>query len=381
MLEHQLPDLIAKSTISKFSREEKASQTFGAICSSVVNLNHFNDDHDLIVSGDCNDVLKLIPDESINLILTDPPYHSTKKSNITGDTDFETDEKYLHWVEGLLLEWRRILKPNGSIYFFCSPKLAGRLEVLFLKHFKVLASITWTKPNDPGFDGWKQKMNKESLRSWYSHTERIIFCEPAVEVNLKRSTLGLYLKTMRTKAGLSTNDLTEVVGAYGRVNHGGAVCNWEAGRNVPSKDQYEKITKALLETGKVSASEVLDYDEVVRPFNPDINLGFTDVWDFQNVRPYRGKHPAEKPQDMLRHIINTSSMEGDLVLDCFGGSGSTALAAKSLNRRSVTIEIEPKWFDYSKDRLKFAKRNSTIKTPNLVKNNKLQLNLIDSNLP
>lgn len=378
MLEHQPPKFITSSKSIRLSIEEKNIQTFDAICSNVKNFNHSNDNHDLLINGDCTSVLKSLPNESISLILTDPPYHSTKKSNITGDTDFESDEKYLHWVEELLVEWRRVLKPNGSIYFFCSPKLAGRLEVSFLKYFKVLASITWTKPNDPGFDGWKQKMNKESLRSWYTHTERIIFCEPAVDVNLKRSTLGLYLKTLRTKAGLSTHDLTEIVGAYGRVNHGGAVCNWEAGRNVPSREQYEKITRALLETGKVS--EVLEYDEVVRPFNPDINQGFTDVWDFQNVRPYKGKHPAEKPQDMLKHIISTSSYEGDIVLDCFGGSGSTALAAKSLNRRSITIEIEPKWFNYSKDRLRFAKRNSNSQLVFTPKNEEFQLKLIDSDL-
>ena len=72
-----------------------------------------------------------------------------------------------------------------------------------------------------------------------------------------------------------------------------------------------------------------------------------DVWDFMNVRQYRGKHPAEKPQDMLRHIIRTSSYEGDVVLDCFAGSGSTLAASLTLGRRAIGIEIEDRWVAYA----------------------------------
>jgi site-specific DNA-methyltransferase (adenine-specific) len=70
---------------------------------------------------------------------------------------------------------------------------------------------------------------------------------------------------------------------------------------------------------------------------------FTDVWTFPSVRPYKGKHPAEKPLSMLEHAIEATSFPGDIVLDCFAGSGSTALAALKLGRRSVSIEIDPQW--------------------------------------
>ena len=112
--------------------------------------------------------------------------------------------------------------------------MAGKLEVAFSSHFNILTHIVWTKPNDPGFDGWKQKMNKEALRQWYAHSERIIFAEPATEGNIFRSYFGNVIRESRLNSGFTMKELTEIVGAHGEVNHGGAVSNWEAGRNVPS---------------------------------------------------------------------------------------------------------------------------------------------------
>src|SRR5690606_15842014 len=126
--------------------------------------------------------------------------------------------------------------------------------------------------NEPGFDGWKGKMKKESLRQWYAHSERIIFAEPAVEGNLNRSCFAKYLREQRLKSGLSGHQLTEITGAYGKVNHGGAVSNWETGRNVPSKEQYLKICEAIIGTGKVKS--LLPFEDVIRPFNVCKNVEF-----------------------------------------------------------------------------------------------------------
>ncbi len=293
--------------------------------------------------GDSAEVLDSIPDRSIDLIVTDPPYHVTKKQNIHGDTHFESDDQYLEWLGGIAASWRRVLRPNGSLYCFCDSSMAGRIEELLRPNYNVLAHIVWTKPNEPGFDGWKGKMKKEALRQWYPHSERVIFAEPAVEGPLFRSYFAQFLRDARTRAGLSQHKLTELVGAYGKVNHGGAVSNWEAGRNTPSPEQYRKICEAVLNTGQVD--QMPPYEDVVRPFNIDPSRPFTDVWDFPSVRPYRGKHPAEKPLDLLEHIIRTSSNEGDIVLDCFAGSGSTAVAAAALGRKSISIEVVDKWIE------------------------------------
>ncbi len=314
----------------------------------------------ILIEGDSLEVIKLFPDHSISLILTDPPYHATKKWNIHGDTSFKEDQDYLAWMSQFAVEWRRILKPNGSLFCFCAPSMAARLEVIFSDHFNILSQIIWTKPNDPGFDGWKQKMKKEALRQWYAHTERIIFAEPAFEGNLHRCYFANLLREMRQKAGLTMHQLTEIIGAYGKVNHGGAVSNWEAGRNVPSLEQYEKLSKALLGTGLVESMP--PYYDVIRPFMVDSSKEFTDVWNFPSVRPYKGKHPAEKPLELLEHAIEATTYRGDIVLDCFSGSGSTSLAALKLGRLSVSIEIDLVWISHTETMLKLANGIGQMKT-------------------
>jgi site-specific DNA-methyltransferase (adenine-specific) len=295
----------------------------------------------LVAEGDSLVLLRKLPSHSVSLLLTDPPYHATKKRNIYGDTSFAEDEHYITWMEEYASEWRRLLRPNGSLFCFCDSSMAARLEVMFSKRFNVLSHVVWTKPNDPGFDGWKGKMNKAALRQWYPHSERILFAEPATDGNLFRSPFALFLHMVRKQAGLSMKDLAGKIGAYGNVNHGGAVSNWEDGRNTPSREQYERICEAVVETGKVASMP--RYEDVVRPFNMDGSKEFTDVWTFPSVRPYKGKHPAEKPGSMLEHAIAATTFAGDIVLDCFAGGGSTALAALKLGRRAIAIEIEPRW--------------------------------------
>jgi len=280
---------------------------------------NFENSSAVLLAGDSLELLKQIPDHSISLVLTDPPYHTTKKKNITNDTAFESDEDFLTWLDLYSNEWYRILRPNGSIYVYCSSAMAARIEILLMKRFNVLAHIVWTKPNDPGFDGWKQKMKKESLRQWYDHSERIIFAEPSYEGNLNKSSFGNFLKNVRLTSNISGHQLTELIGAYGKVNHGGSVHNWEAGRNIPSRDQYKKICEAILTFGIIK--EMPPYEDVIRPFEVNSMVEFTDVWNFCSVRPYDGKHPAEKPIDMLEHSILSTTYEGDIVLDCFAGSG------------------------------------------------------------
>lgn len=302
---------------------------------------NYADKNAIVVQGDSLAMLRAMPANSISLILTDPPYHTTKKVNIYGDTAFAEDDHFLEWMAEHATEWRRILRQNGSLFCFCSSEMAARLEVLFSQNFNILSHVVWTKPNEPGFDGWKGKMKKEALRQWYPHSERIIFAEPAVEGNLYRSPFAEFLKEARKRAGLSMHQLTALIGAHGKVNHGGAVSNWEAGRNTPSREQYEKISAAILATGKVECMPL--YEEIIRVFRINGSKEFTDVWSFPSVRPYKGKHPAEKPASLLEHAIEATTFPNDVVLDCFAGSGSTAFAALKLRRRTVSIEIESKW--------------------------------------
>lgn len=326
-------------------------QDFTEIINAMKGENALETSRGLAVKGNSLEILKKFPCHSVSLILTDPPYHSTKKENIYGDTLFEEDEHFLKWMSEYGNEWARVLKPNGSLYCFCSSSMAGKLESILSSQFNILSHIVWTKPNDPGFDGWKQKMNKEALRQWYAHSERIVFAEPAADGNIFRSYFGNVIRESRIQSGFTMKELTEMIGAHGKVNHGGAVSNWEAGRNVPSQEQYEKLRDAILDAGKIRSMP--DYQDLVRPFFVDKTKEFTDVWTFPNVHPYKGKHPAEKPVSLLEHAVAASTFPNDIVLDCFAGSGSTAVAALKLGRYSVSIEIESCWYDKIEKLLQF----------------------------
>lgn len=356
---------------TRATRVSTRAESFEAIKPALQTSARLINEQAIVCHGDSLELLRRMPSGSVSLVLTDPPYHSTKKANIYGDKDFEEDQHFLEWMQQYAAEWRRVLRPNGSLFVFCSSAMTARLEVMLSSTYNILSSIVWTKPNEPGYDGWKGKMKKEALRQFYAHSERIIFAEPAVEGNLHRSPFAQYLREVRKQCGLSGHQLTETIGEYGAVNHGGAVSNWETGRNIPSREQYQKMCEAFIATGKVASMP--PYEDVIRIFRMDGSKQFTDVWDFYSVRPYKGKHPAEKPNDMLVHMIEATTFPGDIVLDCFSGSGSTALAALSLGRRAIAMDIEEAWANQAAARVAALTRGAplagaqTVSKPTAVK--------------
>lgn len=74
-------------------------------------------------------------------------------------------------------------------------------------------------------------------------------------------------------------------------------------------------------------------------------MPYTDVWTHKPVQFYPGKHPCEKPADMLEQIITASSRPGDVVADFFFGSGSTLKQAALLGRRGLGVELETERFE------------------------------------
>ena len=89
--------------------------------------------------------------------------------------------------------------------------------------------------------------------------------------------------------------------------------------------------------------------KLTRPNQPDVIQGM-DVPDFKY-------HPAEKSVELLKYLISNSTIEGELVLDPFCGSGSTLVAAEELGRRWIGIEIEQKWYEVAKARVSEALKN------------------------
>jgi len=93
-----------------------------------------------------------------------------------------------------------------------------------------------------------------------------------------------------------------------------------------------------------------EYEALRRPFTVSADVPYTDIWTFPTVGAYPGKHPCEKPIELLSHIVNASSRLGAMVLDPVMGGGSTGVAAILAGRRFVGIEKEPRWFERARAR-------------------------------
>lgn len=294
--------------------------------------------------GDCVEIMRGMADNSVDLILTDPPYFKVKGE--PWDNQWAKPTQFLAWLDTVLEQFQRILKPNGSLYLFASPQMAARVEVLIGERFNVLNSIRWVKEA-----GWHKKTRKEDLRRYLTPWEACVFAEPfadeyedAAKALHKQvfAPLGRYIQIERERAGMTRNEL-EVALCYvssSDPTKGTALCyRWEEGSSLPTAETYERMRSVLNARG----GEFLrrEYEELRRPFAVTAETVHNDIWNFDPVRPYPGKHPCEKPSAMLEHIITASIRPGAVVFDAFAGSGSTGIAALRLGRQFIGCEMSP----------------------------------------
>jgi len=321
-----------------------------------------------ILHGDCLEAMRQMPDNSIDAIITDPPYFKVKGED--WDNQWDKPTEFLAWVGELVAELERLLKPNGSLYFFASPQMAARVEVEISKRLNILNNITWRK----GRDGKKElsrgnQAAKDNLRSFFPTTERIIFAEHygsdtaamgSADYRNKcdeaaRGTFGKYITATRTAHGLTMRALTEAVGAHGAANHGGACSNWENGNNVPTLDHYRKLQATFPGCFDREYEDLRrEYEDLRRPFNVTARDQWGDVWEFDPVQYYPGKHPCEKPLPLLIHMIKASTKPGDVVFDPFTGGGSMGHACHEMGRVFIGVESCPANFEKAKQRISQA---------------------------
>ena len=104
-----------------------------------------------IICGDCLEVMKGIPDKSVDLVVTDPPYgidfkrgYKNNSETIIGDTGFEV----MVFLDDILMEFKRILKTNSAIYWFTRFDVYPYLFIKFRRYFKVKNQIIWYKKTE-----------------------------------------------------------------------------------------------------------------------------------------------------------------------------------------------------------------------------------------
>jgi adenine-specific DNA-methyltransferase len=297
-----------------------------------------------LVHADCLDLLATLPDDSVDLIATDPPYY--KYIDQEWDRQWATRRAFFDWLESVLVELQRVLRPTGSLYLFCSPDAAAKTEVLIGEYFRVLNQIVWRKPVTR-----HQGNCKEIQRKYFPQTERVIFAESVVPTlpEFHYESCRAHVAGAMEDAGVTSKMIDEAT-AEGMAWH--YLCHQQYA--IPSPARYEQLQR-LAPTLKPFAELRAEYDKIRtsqrvidarrderRPFTVTKHVPHTDVWTIPAVLAYPGRHPCEKPLTLMRHIIEASSRPGDVVLDVFAGSGTTAIAAEQLGRQFVGCEMGSK---------------------------------------
>ncbi|HBA8710528.1 TPA: site-specific DNA-methyltransferase, partial [Escherichia coli] len=108
---------------------------------------------------------------------------------------------------------------------------------------------------------------------------------------------------------------------------------------------HHQLVATYTSLNRQYAELLSEYKNLRRYFGVTARVPYTDVWTHKPVQFYPGKHPCEKPAEMLQQIICASSRPGDMVADFFMGSGSTVKAAMALGRHAIGVELEAERFE------------------------------------
>lgn len=250
-----------------------------------------------IICGDCITEMDKLPEESARLIIADPPYYNVLLSQ-EWDTAWECEREYLEWTKEWMRAAMRVLLPGGLLYSFGQ---LGKREHVMLHAMSQAAHI------HPFHDLiiWDRVVGYNDRKDSFTPTYEMIFVlrkkggdaffnKDAVREPYDQATIARYMKDKRYKNPES------------RLEH--------------------------LEKGKYA----------------------TNLWRIPSLKgSSREKvgHPTQKPEALIERIIRSSSAPGDLVIDPFSGSGTTAFVARQLERRWLGIELSPEYVELSKKRL------------------------------
>lgn len=231
-----------------------------------------------LMKGDCLERMKEIPDGSVDLVLTDPPYGTTA---CKWDSVIDLD---LMWKE-----LKRIVKPNKTVILFGQEPFCSFVRCSNIKDFKY--DWFWRKPRPSGFTNAKLKPLKD--------IENIMVFSDGATANGSKRNMPYHPQ------GLEDCNLH-----WSRPK-----TYLEGDRGVNPSRKNSKLERVINKKGY--PRQVLDFT------NPNNGL----------------LHPTQKPIELMEYMINTYTNEGETVLDFTIGSGATIKAANNLNRNSIGIEM------------------------------------------
>lgn len=288
----------------------------------------------VIYNADCVDGLsKDVDDESIDLIIADPPYF--KVIGEKWDYMWRTEEDYLEWSKEWINEVTRVLRKGGSFYLFGYFRMLSRLlPMLEDAGLELRQQIILNK----GMQAVSGRATK-NYKMFPNVTESVLFLCKDPKPFVKE-----YLKQRQKELGLKAKEINEALGVK---SNGGGMWSIFTGENVckqlPTEELWGKLQKVL--------QFEIPYSKISQTFHTQ--LGITDVWD--DIKFYGEKerfHPTQKPLDLITRLVLTSSDPDDIVLDPFMGSGTTAEACISSGRNYIGYEVDEDYYKKSLERLK-----------------------------
>ena len=315
-----------------------------------------------IINADCLDVMRQMPDKSVDLVLTDPPYFKIVKNE--WDNQWVDIFEFQAWCGRVADELKRIMKDNASLYWFGDDKTIAYVQTELDKRFNLLNSIVWRKNGLQTFKG------VSVFRSFAPITERILFYDkgedksgltmlfsnPDLFGSIKQYMRGEKAKLMAARGYTTEKQFAEYINELTETNSVVARHYFADSQYMfPTPELYAKLQKSGFFTREYEELrreyEELrrEYEELRRPWNVDRKA--LDVLDFPICQDKGRFHETQKPLNLIGYLIERSSKPGDIVFDPFSGSGTTAVAAYKLGRQFICTEKDPVYWQKSCARL------------------------------
>jgi adenine-specific DNA-methyltransferase len=293
-----------------------------------------------IINGDCLKLLKDLPNGVVDLVVADPPYF--KVIGQKWDYVWRTLEDYLNWSFEWIREISQKLRLGGSFYLF------GYLRIL---------TYLIPKLDDLGLEFKQQIVIDKGMQAVSGRaTKKYKIFPNTIESILliikdNKKWLKDFLKNKQKEKGWNSKEINEKLGVK---SNGGGMWSIYTGNNVceqfPTKERWSQFEKLF--------DFSLEYKKVSQTFNPI--MGFTNVWTDIDFYKEKRNHPTQKPLKLIKRLIEASSNQHDVILDPFIGSGTTAIASKSLNRNYIGFEINKQYFEQCIKRINKINFNQTM---------------------
>ena len=294
----------------------------------------------------------------VTLIYIDPPYNTggafeTRDFKHAYDDCFST-ESYLEFMRARLKLMHTLLSDEGSIYIHLDSNMVFHVKILMdeifgIKNFKGM--ITRKKCKSKNFTR-KTYGNISDYILFYSKTDNPVWNRPFEEWDDEK----ILKEYPYVEKGTGRRYKKVPIHAPGTRN-GSTGTAWRG--MMPPEGKHWQFTPDKLD--EMDAHGEIYWSSNGNPrrkvyLDQSAGMPVQDIWldylDANNQNTLVTGYPTEKNLDMLKRIIETSSCPGDLVLDCFAGSGTTLIAADELNRQWIGVDIGDEAIETIKNRFK-----------------------------